>query len=75
MEKIHSSKELPLDKAPGPDGFTGAFYQNAWNVVGNQVFSIIKNFFTSGFSLEDINGTDRVLIPKNIALNPLMITD
>lgn len=56
--------ELGSNKAPGPDGFTGAFYQNAWPTVGNQVCSLIKEFFHTGFPLDEINSTDMVLIPK-----------
>jgi hypothetical protein len=35
-------KDLPLDKAPGPDGFIGRFYKVCW--------SIIKNDFLDAFA-------------------------
>lgn len=56
--------DLGSNKAPGPDGFTGAFYQNAWAIVGDQVCSLIQSFFNTGFPLADINNTDLVLISK-----------
>jgi hypothetical protein len=30
-------KDMPLDKAPGPDGFTGRFYRYCWNIIGGDV--------------------------------------
>lgn len=24
---------MPLDKAPGPDGFTGRFYKSCWSII------------------------------------------
>lgn len=64
-EEIKSAVfELGDTKAPGPDGFTGAFYQKAWPTIGGQVCSLIKEFFDTGFPLEEINQTDMVFIPK-----------
>lgn len=52
-------------KAPDPDGFTGLFYQHSWEVVADQVYGFVKDFFANGGSLEALNKTNIVLIPKS----------
>lgn len=58
-------KELPADRAPGTDGFIGAFYQRAWQVIKRDVMAGIMNLF-----VEDCRGFARLnrayitLIPK-----------
>ncbi|GJX90326.1 zinc knuckle CX2CX4HX4C containing protein [Tanacetum coccineum] len=34
------------DKAPGPNGFTAAFFKKAWDVVGGDVTCAIRDFFS-----------------------------
>lgn len=36
--------QIPPTRAPGPDGFSGCFYQDHWNTVGADVIQIIKAF-------------------------------
>ena len=33
QEIMHAIKQLPSDKAPGPDGFTGLFFKTYWNTI------------------------------------------
>lgn len=33
------------DKAPGPDGYTAAFFKASWNIIGPDVVDAIKEFF------------------------------
>jgi hypothetical protein len=35
------------DKAPGPDGYTSAFFKKAWNIVGDDFCSAVQDFFAS----------------------------
>ncbi|GJX93279.1 sodium/hydrogen exchanger 6, partial [Tanacetum coccineum] len=35
------------DKAPGPDGFTAAFFKKAWDVVGGDITCAIRDFFSN----------------------------
>lgn len=37
MEVQAVINDLPSDRAPGPDGFTGAFYKSAWPVIKGDV--------------------------------------
>ncbi|KAL0381205.1 UNVERIFIED_CONTAM: hypothetical protein Sangu_0184800 [Sesamum angustifolium] len=56
--------DIAEDSAPGPDGYTSAFFKAAWSVVGQEVSAAIGEFFTSGKLLKQINATLLVLIPK-----------
>jgi hypothetical protein len=36
------------DKASSPDKYTSAFFKKAWNIVGGEFYSTIKDFFALG---------------------------
>ncbi|GJU30084.1 sodium/hydrogen exchanger 6, partial [Tanacetum coccineum] len=55
------------DRAPGPDGFTAAFFKKAWDVVGGDITCTIRDFFSNGKLLKKLNHTIISLIPKIIA--------
>ncbi|CAH9085418.1 unnamed protein product [Cuscuta europaea] len=52
------------DKAPGPDGYSSAFFKKNWNIVGEDVIRSTKEFFNSGRLLKQLNHTVIALIPK-----------
>ncbi|KAG7543067.1 Reverse transcriptase domain [Arabidopsis thaliana x Arabidopsis arenosa] len=55
---------LNPDKTPGPDGLTAAFYQKFWDIVGEDLFHLVKDFFVSGTFDSRLNETNICLIPK-----------
>ena len=52
------------DKAPGPDDFTGAFWQFCWEFVKEEVMEMFKEFHEHNTFLKSLNATFLVLIPK-----------
>ncbi|XP_028784473.1 uncharacterized protein LOC114740485 [Neltuma alba] len=65
MEEIKlAAFQLNGLKAPGPDGFSGCFYYAAWGEINGELVEMIKDFFDHKVSLQPINKTNIVLIPK-----------
>ncbi|GJR71446.1 hypothetical protein Tco_0083811 [Tanacetum coccineum] len=52
------------DKSLGPDGFTAAFFKEAWDIVASDVINAVKEFFVNGTLLKELNHTIIALIPK-----------
>jgi exonuclease III len=60
-EAVHN---MNGDKAPGPDGFSLAFFQFCWSVVKGDIMQIFHHFFNHGSFTKSINATFIALIPK-----------
>ncbi|RVW40836.1 hypothetical protein CK203_102602 [Vitis vinifera] len=61
-EEIHFAlMEMRGDKAPGPDGFTVAFWQDCWDFVKEEVVDLFKEFFEYGSFAKSLNTTFLVL--------------
>lgn len=52
----------PATKSPGPNGFTVAFFQDHWEMVGDDIIRMVQAFYHSGRLLQKINHTHIVLI-------------
>jgi hypothetical protein len=53
------------DKAPGPDGYSSAFFKRAWHIVGDDFCAAVQDFFTSGRLLRQANHSIITLVPKS----------
>ncbi|KAL0313722.1 UNVERIFIED_CONTAM: hypothetical protein Scaly_2906400 [Sesamum calycinum] len=63
------------DSAPGPDGYTSAFFKSAWPVIGHDISEAVGEFFRTGKLLKQINTTLLALIPKNAFVPERSISD
>ncbi|GKV50480.1 hypothetical protein SLEP1_g57182 [Rubroshorea leprosula] len=61
------------NRSLGLDGFTVEFYKAAWSIVGDLVVKAIKEFFSPGQLLKEVNSTIISLVPK--IQNPTKMTD
>nr|GEU95659.1 hypothetical protein [Tanacetum cinerariifolium] len=52
------------DKAPGPDGFTAAFFKKSWDIMGGEDTIAIRDFFSNDKLLKELNHTIISLILK-----------
>lgn len=71
LEKTVSAEEIiatvfamPLNKCPGPDGYSVEFFRSSWSIVGTDVIAAVLEFFRNGRLMKDFNTTKIALIPK-----------
>jgi hypothetical protein len=62
IDKVNS--KMPLDKAPGPDGFNGSFLKKRWHIIKQDVYNLCNDFFTGKVDLQAINNSFITLVPK-----------
>ncbi len=63
-EILHVLQFANGDKAPGPDGFTMAFFQQCWSVVEADVVAVFDEFHEFCSFEKSLNATFLALIPK-----------
>ena len=63
-EVVQVLQNLEGDKAPGPDGFTMAFFQKCWKVVEAGVMAFFEEVHEYGKFDRSLNFTFISLIPK-----------
>ena len=63
-EVIQVLREMEGDKAPGPDGFTVAFFHKCWSVVEKDVMDFFDCFQRHSVFERSINASFLTLTPK-----------
>ena len=58
-------KEIAADKAPGPDGYIGAFYKESWQLIKDDLLAAINYFYNHHKQhFKTVNTAHLILIPK-----------
>jgi hypothetical protein len=55
---------MDRDKAPGPDGFSLAFFQDCWEVIKGDFMAVFEDFHSYGKFVKSINSMFISLIPE-----------
>ncbi|WVZ95115.1 hypothetical protein U9M48_040917, partial [Paspalum notatum var. saurae] len=64
-ELLEAIKQSPTDKAPGPDGFTGAFYGACWSIIKGDLVAVMNSLHSQRFlNFDLLNRANIVLVPK-----------
>jgi hypothetical protein len=60
-------RSLPVEKAPGPVGFTGLFYQTAWPIIKHDIVAVFSALWSLDFrSFYLVNQTYMILLRKKV---------
>lgn len=64
QEVWEAIQNLPPDSAPGPDGFTGQFFQGCWDIVQFDIVDMVQGFFLGDRLNRAVKSTMLILLPK-----------
>lgn len=66
IEKLERAlKSMGLTKVSRDDGFLALLYQHYWHIVGQDISYFCLQILNKGMTLDSINTTNTVLIPKS----------
>ncbi|GJV81463.1 RNA-directed DNA polymerase, eukaryota, reverse transcriptase zinc-binding domain protein [Tanacetum coccineum] len=65
--------DIDGNKAPGPDGFSSQFFKESWSIVGDEMCNAVRDFFSNGKLLKEVNSTVISLVPK--VASPSKVSD
>jgi hypothetical protein len=60
-------KAMKKNVSLGPNGFNVGFYISAWSWIGDDVTTVVKNFYTTCIMPPHLNDNQIALIPKKLA--------
>ncbi|XP_057803482.1 uncharacterized protein LOC131018790 [Salvia miltiorrhiza] len=55
---------MDADSSPGPDGFSGKFYQACWAIIKHDVWAAVRTFFLRSYLPSGCNFSTLILISK-----------
>lgn len=55
---------IDADSVGGPDGFSAMFYQHCWEIIRDDVYGVVIDFFDGGHLPRGFAATSIVLLPK-----------
>ena len=74
VDEIHAIiRDMRSSATPGPDGLNAAFYKSAWHWAKDDIYKVVKDFYTHARIPADLNQTFIALIPKKN--NPIIPQD
>lgn len=57
-------KEMPIDRAPSPDGSNRCFMKSCWHIIREDFYNLIMDFYAGDLDIESLNTGFITLIPK-----------
>ncbi|XP_057808794.1 uncharacterized protein LOC131023266 [Salvia miltiorrhiza] len=55
---------MDASSAPGPDWFSGCFYQSCWSIINSNICVVVRAFFMHSYLPAGCNASTLILIPK-----------